>query len=67
MLQNPQSFRIHPDVITDISDEVQLVVHCRVADEEKNNSRALLVLSKTNLFLNVTNLFENASYFLCTD
>jgi len=34
-LQNPQSFRIHLDEITDISDEVQLVVYCRVADEEK--------------------------------
>ena len=36
-LQNPQSFRIHLDVITDISYEVQLVVYCKVADEENNN------------------------------
>jgi len=34
-LQSPQSFRIHLDVITDIPDEVQLIVYCRVADEEK--------------------------------
>ena len=37
-LQNPQSFRIHLDEITDISDEVQLIVYCRVADEKKQFS-----------------------------
>ena len=57
--QNPQSFRIHPDVITDVSDEVQLVVYCRVADEEKNNSRVLLVLSKSSWTLrNCSSLFR---------
>ena len=34
-LQNPQSFRIYLDEITDISDKVQLIVYCRVANEEK--------------------------------
>ena len=34
-LQNPQSFRIHLDEITDISDKVQLIVYCRVVDEGK--------------------------------
>ena len=34
-LQKPQSFRIHLDEITNIADEMQLIVYCRVADEER--------------------------------
>jgi len=57
--QNPQWFRIHTDVITDVSDEVQLVVYCRVADEKIKTIRALLVLSNSSWSLrNCSNHFR---------
>jgi len=64
-LKKAHSFRIHLDETTDISDEVQLIVYCRVADEEaKTAVEHYLYCLKLGVFTTAQAIFAKLIQFI---